>query len=67
MSYLLIAPIPWIPFDPPSIPNDLRLDVQKCSRCVVHPGLLRGPGLERMLGRDLFDHMVDWELLEPIP
>ena len=67
MSYLVLAPIYWIPFDPPDLPKDPEPDPETMARLVLFRGLIRGPGLERMLGTELFDHVVEEGLLEPIP
>lgn len=67
MSYLVLAPIYWIPFDPPALPKEPEADPATLARMVLYRGLIAGPGLEKLLGPALFDLAVDQGMLEPIP
>lgn len=67
MSYLVVTPIPWVPFAPPPTPAWLNLRDYTMCRVVMYPGITSEAGLDRMLGPGLVDRCVDMGILEPIP
>lgn len=67
MTYVVLAPIYWKPFDPPVASTDTPLSGVPLSQMFVGIGLVQGDGLKRILGDDLFDALVNTRYLEPIP
>jgi len=67
VSYFVLSPIYWKPFDPPVRSVDTPLTNVPLSQMFVGIGLVQGDGLKRILGDELFDALVATHYLEPIP
>ena len=67
MTYMILTPIAWRPFDPPVASTDTPLEGVPLAQMVVSPGLVQGDGLKQLLGGKLFNDAVELGMVEPIP